>query len=382
MSESVRTAAFDLGAEPTAIRRGKLFQCGYYADKQFALTPGEAAAAVAAFRPVPNDLEHTPTILDGKLGTLRSVAASEDGSELFGEVEIPRWLHEAIGDAPIKASLLWDRETKRIVGNALVIEPRIADAALLSAFSAAHPMAVAPGDTAHTHTIDTLGAFSPPVEPAVEETTDPVSVLATIKALLWGRDPKPSAANAPPIETQSPETAEEETVPETNGTTTATADFAASEEYRAMQAQIAALTARDTERAARESARDAEVTRERAEAWADAEIAAFRALPHERDALVAAFSEAAIDDRTAPRTVRFSADGAEVEGTRLDALRARQAARGQHLLTREQLALTPDQLKSAGVIFAQRPSEGDETMTTERHDELIRLSGFSVAKAN
>lgn len=56
-------------------RVGKIFECGDYPDKAFSLTEEEATAAAAAFTPVPLDLEHLPTVLDGKLGRLVSVEA-------------------------------------------------------------------------------------------------------------------------------------------------------------------------------------------------------------------------------------------------------------------------------------------------------------------
>jgi hypothetical protein len=355
MSAGQAIAPFTLAefasSDAIVTRRGKVFQDGAYPDKEFTATLEDLYAAVSTFAPVPNDLEHMPTILDGKLGQLKSVALADDGS-LTGEVEIPRWLHETIGDAPIKTSLMWDRETMRIVGNALVIEPRVPDAALMSAyeaFSASHG--------------------TPPA--TVQETADPVGVLATIKALLFGQDPK-TAATVPPVVT-APATAEEVTVADA-------VQFKDTEEYQAMQSQIAQLLEQDKQRAAREAARDAEVIRERAATWAEAEIASFRALPAERAALIAAYSDAATDDAATPRVVSFAAkDGTETTGNRVDALKARQAARAQHMLTVEQLRMTPEQLAEAGVVFAQRPAATDsQTMTKQRHDELVRLSGFSV----
>jgi hypothetical protein len=285
---------------------------------------------------------------------------------------------------------MWDRETKRIVGNALVLEPRVPDAALMSAYEAfsasatGEGFAVSPCFVGASESSDGPAHAnpSPPTAPTVQETADPVGVLATIKAFLLGQDPRPTApvAEIHPsvfVQAHAPETAKEETVADA-------VEFRDSEEYKAMQTQIAQLLEQDRQRAAREAARDAEVIRERAGTWADAEIASFRALPAERTALIAAFVDAATDDQAAPRMVRFStASGEETEGNRVEALRARHTARAQHMLTQEQMRMTPEQLKEAGVLFAQRPASSDsETMTKSRHDELVTLSGFSVNANN
>jgi hypothetical protein len=348
MSKSgVPVATFGLGEADTVgdyvIRKGKLFEAGSYPDKQFEATIEDLVVASHTFIPVDNDLEHMPTILDGKLGTLMSVTLSEDNSELYGEVEIPRWLHEAIGDAPIKTSLTWDRDSMSIVGNALVIEPRVSDAAIMTAYTAF--------------------AASQPPEPVVEHPTEKtaVTILSTIRALVTGTDPKPSAVADPPQTATTPARAEEDTV-----------TFTESDEYKAMQAKIEALEKRDTERAAREASRDAEVIRERAGVWADGEIAAFRALPAERESLVAAYVDAATDDAAVPRQVSFSQGGETKEGSRVDALKARHGARVPHTLTKEQLA-------DSTVMMAARPQTGGEKkMDPERKKRLIEAHGFAA----
>src|SRR5687767_12844735 len=59
---------------PVYVRmQGKIFEVGDYPHKQFSLSEAEADKAIAQFAPVPADLEHMPTILDGKLGVLRRI---------------------------------------------------------------------------------------------------------------------------------------------------------------------------------------------------------------------------------------------------------------------------------------------------------------------
>lgn len=115
------------------LRSGLLFRAGDYPDKDYSMTADELAAAAETFsEPVPLDLEHMPTILDGKLGEVISISAFSD--ELHGVVKLPKWLDDAIGDTPRKVSATWLRDTKTLVGLALCVYPRIEDAALMTAF--------------------------------------------------------------------------------------------------------------------------------------------------------------------------------------------------------------------------------------------------------
>ena len=129
---------FEFSADPTiedglVVREGKVFELGNFPDKGFSLNALEADAAIAHFTPVANDLEHKSTILDGLLGDIRGLR--RDGNELFGKVAIPRWLDSLIGKDPIKVSLAFD-SAKRVIGNALTINPRITDAQVAAAFTA------------------------------------------------------------------------------------------------------------------------------------------------------------------------------------------------------------------------------------------------------
>ncbi len=114
------------------VRRGTFFQVGEYPDKQFALTEAEADAAIARFAPVPLNIEHIPTIFDGKLGMVRRLW--REGKDLLAEYAIPRWLHEVTRGEAIKISSEWSRTTKCPQGGAFVLHPRVADAVMLAAF--------------------------------------------------------------------------------------------------------------------------------------------------------------------------------------------------------------------------------------------------------
>lgn len=118
------------------LRRGMIFRAGEYPDKSFSLTPKELKRVVKEFEgPIKIDSEHERSIFDGKLGHLVSVEASKDGSVMQGLVAIPRWLDPILMEAGGKVSAAFDRVSKKLVGLALTINPRVSDAALMAAFS-------------------------------------------------------------------------------------------------------------------------------------------------------------------------------------------------------------------------------------------------------
>jgi hypothetical protein len=137
MPGAIDVAGFD---DDYVLRSGLIFRFGEYPDKGFRLSADDYQAAHDGdFAPVPIDLSHTDTVLDGKMGEL--VAAEVRGDELHGTVRLRRWLDDAIGDAGRKVSCEWDRATNRLRKLSLVPNPRVTDAALFASFSAAHPEA-------------------------------------------------------------------------------------------------------------------------------------------------------------------------------------------------------------------------------------------------
>src|SRR5215472_5265752 len=91
------------------LRQGKFFQLGEYPDKDFALDEAEADAAIAQFVPAPLNIEHIPSLFDGKLGEIRRLW--RQGRDILAEYRIPAWLHAVTGQEPIKVSSEWDRKT-------------------------------------------------------------------------------------------------------------------------------------------------------------------------------------------------------------------------------------------------------------------------------
>jgi hypothetical protein len=114
--------------------QGKIFECGDYPKKKFSLNEQEADRAIATFKPVPADLEHMPTILDGKLGLLRTIW--REGKSIFGAADVPEWLANTLKDTRSTVSLAWDRASKGVQGWGWVLEPAVPDAALVSEFAA------------------------------------------------------------------------------------------------------------------------------------------------------------------------------------------------------------------------------------------------------
>jgi hypothetical protein len=277
------------------IRTGKVFEAGDYPDKGFSITEEELADAAVNFSPVNNDLEHQSTILDGKLGQLTAVEAK--GTSLFGTVKIPKWLNDQLGSDPLKVSLAWARNTKQIIKNALVLNPRIEDAQLVAAFTAANSNTggVKLSDTKKPSLMDRLkAAFSKGSLPDVEE--------AELDQIKMSDDAKPDTKpDAEPKKEESKESS---------------ADFT-------------------TVRAENDGLRAAMLATKATE-FADKCIADCKAFPAERDLLIAQFKLAAQDDNAG--VACFSVTGELNEGERLKLLRDTVSARPTHNLTNEQIA--------------------------------------------
>lgn len=132
------------GYDDLVVYEGKVFEAGDYPDKAFAIDEGELAEKALAFRGVDLDLEHSPfkDLLGHKLGRLEAVW--NRGAEAIGRLRIPRWLHELAG-GKLQTSLSFNQD-KNIVGCALTLNPRIADAQVLAAFAAGDRATERPND--------------------------------------------------------------------------------------------------------------------------------------------------------------------------------------------------------------------------------------------
>jgi hypothetical protein len=329
----------------SVIRTGKVFQIGDYPDKEFSLTEAEADAAIAAFTPVDNDLEHKHTILDGKLGKLQSVWRS--GKELFGKVAIPKWLHEAHGTDDMGASLAWGIASKRIVGNGLVLHPRVADAQLIAAFSAA----TEGGSTVMT---------------AATNPDKRTGLVAWLKAQF-------TAGNRPEGVDEADLDRVEFTDKEPEAPVAPVAPAIAPAPDPAAEARFAALTAEN------EGLRAGSLKRE-AEAEFSAALTASKVVPAERASFIAQFVQAATDDAKDSGVACFSADGSLAEGSRLKSLRAGIEARLPHSLTTEQIAVFA--LPQAGDANPdpEAPTAAGKEPSEKRAARLATFAGIKEAK--
>lgn len=120
--------------------KGLVFRLGKYPDKNFEMDEKQwDENAQKNFTPQPIDIEHATKpdgtfltqILGHDCGNL--VKVSRKGRDCFGEIEIPKWLHELAG-GQVGVSLAFAKD-KRIVGCALTLRPRVAGAAVAAAFA-------------------------------------------------------------------------------------------------------------------------------------------------------------------------------------------------------------------------------------------------------
>lgn len=118
------------------VRPGKFFECGQYPDKEFSLTESEADAGLVGFEPCKLTSQHAPSWFD-RFGLGKILNLYRQGKEIMGDFSIWRPLHEKAKELgePLTISAEWDRKTKRPIGGSIVLAPRVADAAIMAAFS-------------------------------------------------------------------------------------------------------------------------------------------------------------------------------------------------------------------------------------------------------
>jgi hypothetical protein len=343
--ECAEMAAFDLDPfdgeivhfdGEMVLRTGKVFEAGDYPSHEISINESELADAAADFTPVDNDLEHKRTILDGKLGGIRSVVAR--GKELFATVAIPKWLNDLTGDQPIKTSLAWHRKTKRIVGNGLVLNPRIADAQLVAAFTAANTSTEG-NNMPETKTPSWFERFK--AHFSKNELPEELKDIDLSKV---------SFNDDPPAKDPEPKSA----APETH-----TAEFAELQGLRAAQ-----LTTQ-------------------AQAFFSDALVAHKVFPAEKASLEAQFRQACLDDNAG--VVCFSTDGSLNEGSRVKSLRDGIAARVSYNLTEEQLAdanlvgLSADTTATAS--DEDTPTKEGKKVSAARRAKLLAAGEIKVKEA-
>jgi hypothetical protein len=325
--DKVQMAAFSIeaGAEAGSVVTwsGPIFRAGDYPDKGFAASADDLAAAADAFEPVDLNVEHKDSIFSGAFGELRRIWA--EGEELHGEIVTPSWFRDdVVKGSKLSVSTEWDMEAKRLVGLATALSPRVTGAELVAAFSKGEAHFVGRRNSKtdagriqaiHDHTAE-LGAAcgaTPKEKKTMSESTtqSKPSFLDKVKALFGSATPEELA-------TLTSASAPAPVAPPVTPSAPATLSSDADEITRLRAENEQLKTVRQTAIASQ------------AAAFADGEIAAGRRVPADRDELVAIFTDAATLDDTSPRTVTFSVGGQAKTGTRVDELRAREAARSSH----------------------------------------------------
>jgi SPP1 gp7 family putative phage head morphogenesis protein len=364
-------------------RRGPIFKLGAYPDKQFSLSADEARRAVASFTPVAIDSEHKQSIFDGKLGQLKGVTL--DGDVLYGEMDVPQWLHDLFPEQPIPVSTTWHRQQKQIIGLALAANPRVSDAAMMTAFSATF----ARHDTfegqqamqeLHDHAARN-GAICN--SPAKMHSAHEVSAMQKVHDTTIAHGARCNSMAAMSANT------EEHPMKMFDSEFWASFFRGAQAAERAPElapaafgvvgeplAKVTASADADEVKRLRDELAKAKAERITSDAthFADEQIAGHKALPAEREAIIAAFTQAAQDDGQ-HGAVTF--DDGKTSTSRVAQLKAMFTARPAHTLTQE---LVKTQEGDAAAFAAdnktqqQRDLAAAQPMSKERRAELLGLT--------
>jgi len=394
-------------------RRGPIFKIGSYPDKAFSLNADEATHAIAAFAPVPIDSEHKGSVFDGKLGELSEVELR--GDTLHGAIRVPQWLHDLFPEQPIPVSTTWSRgPQKQIIGLALAKNPRVSEAAMMAAFSSSrhdtldghdvhqsmHDMAARHGaicndpaamisrhessglqaihDTTLQHgaTCNAMGqlAFSDELALFIGKRNnvfDQKSLDAAHEAIV-----KAGAVCAGAATMHKESSMDQERQGFLNWLFNGAAKPAAELTPAAFALQGEPQIGESAEvtrlKAALVKATADRITSD-ATHFADDQIAAHKALPAERESIIAAFAQAAQDDG-AHGVVTF-ADGHT--SSRVAQLTAMFSARPAHTLTQELI-----KTEQSAAVFANqtaqpgRATDAAQPMSKERRAELLGLTGL------
>jgi len=345
----------------TVVRRGPIFKLGDYPDKQFALTADEAKQAIAAFQPVPIDSEHKGSVFDGKLGELQTVELR--GDILHGAIAVPQWLHDLFPDgAPIPVSTTWSRgPQKQIIGLALAKTPRVSEAAMMAAFSASEGLPT-----------DELATFGDEIVQFIAKrnsTLDQKHLDSAHDALVK------AGATCPGAATMNKETPMDEERQSwlswlLGGGKKPTTEISPAA-FALVGEPLKIPTPDESAEVARLKAELAKATAARitsdATHFAESQITAHKALPAEREAIIAAFTQAAQDDGQ-HGAVTFT-DGKT--SSRAEQLTAMFAARTAHTLTTEVITTS-----EGGALFNKdtqpRTTDAEKPMTPERKKDLLK----------
>lgn len=397
----------DMSAAPDmVIKRGKIFEAGAYPGQRLSITPEEMFAAVESFTAKPIKDTHPNSLLAGKMGQVQCIALDpENPYDLIGEVAIPKWLDEALTGTNISVSAEWNREHKTFEGLALLTDPQVEDAALFAAFAKAQhntPQGQQTMQMVHDDVARAGAICKPPADFSSKHeatATQQIHDITVEHGATCASGSKPAWYS------------KQQPTPESDNATGTAVHFSAANNRRARMSfgerfktwftggmvgdlpladepvtappatfganpasdpTIAALQAKlDSQDKTIEGLTAARIQAE-AVAFADGEIGAHRSYPNGREAMIAAFSQASIDDAKGPAT--FSAGKSRVQ-----LLREEHALRPAHALTTQTENLTPEELaefmKSPLVNQMTTAQSGaPRAMTPERKQALLGSS--------
>jgi hypothetical protein len=177
-------------------KKGKIFQCGDYPDKGVSVSVEELRAGNESFAPVPLNIEHWHSVLDGRLGELIAVEFADDGS-VFGLISIPKALDDLLDGQEVPVSIEIAHESLAIVGLAFAKFPRVPDAAVFAAFGVEPPGKRKENPrmnwkdlfkAAFSKAVDEMPDDAPVVTPATAPTVAPVVDTATAEQLKAQQD--------------------------------------------------------------------------------------------------------------------------------------------------------------------------------------------------
>lgn len=290
-------------------RKGVIFRAGSYPTQAFAMTPDELKALAASFEgPIPLDHGHPST--DGPIdfGRLVGVEASPDGTTLFGRIEAPAWLDQAMAGAKAwRVSASFDRATKAIRRLSLVTRPQISDAELQAAFACA-----CGGDHAKAEETTPMDDWKADVNAALEA-LDPDERSAVIAALKAPPDDDLYDYDEDEMDDTDDDDIDIDEA-DTSPSDFASADFA--DEAASLRAEVEALKA--------------ERRRERAAAFAAEMKQQGRIAPFEEPCTAAVMFSAMSDDNDIGDTVDFAVGPKATRGSREQMVRAAYAQRIPH----------------------------------------------------
>ncbi len=424
---SLTASSADKDDAATVSRTGLIFKAGDYRPKRdFVMTADEIRQAAAAFSgPVDLELEHitsngVKTFLDGKLGKLVSVWASDDGAEMFGTVEAPRWLDRLWAEAGRKVSTVWDLidGKKRLVRLGLCLNPVVKEAALFAEYAAFADATFASvgfsgkrhsdadmADLQMIHDVSVKQGASCPLIGS-EEQQQSRTPAQNLQPLINGQTTHSPFAQGQTAQgdTTMPEPTTPLTTTEPTVTPVTVAQFAEMQtQFTRVQEAVTALQTANTTLAAQNTTLMANYTQERrkriqseAVAFADAQITANKAFPYQRETLVTRYM-LAVEDDALHGAVTFgqNADGTEQQTSRLALLTKEFVDIVGHTLTTEQVSALGDLPKGGTRLFglpnagvtpgaqgAQTPSVDEEADAMLKMTQLGRLTIASRANGS